>query len=155
MNLEYINQRVREMFNYLEALKDAANEDTVSANNLLAKLKEENDEPTKMDLIKQFKKIQFFNNFKLMESEKVIPALIEAINLAKVLGLEIELSDDEEAMLDVNKKRFAPMYVLDKGTMIFMNKDLEEMIDKELEKPSATDVQAITNILNVVNGNKK
>ena len=154
MNIEYIKQRVRECITYLTLISESANEDTLEANKVIAEIRSETDETAKMDLIKKFKKIQFFNNFKLMESEKIIPRLLELVDVAKIIDIDLELTEEEEDMISLNKTRFSPSYALDKGTIIFINKELEEIIDKELEKPSSSDMQAINNILKVINGEK-
>lgn len=154
MDLNHIKWRVGEIFTLLHAIRKSTDDDTKRGNEIIKEVREEEDENQKIELVKQFKKLQFFNNFKLDQMEKIIPGLLELVSLAKVLDVELDLTDEQEAMIHVNKHRFAPMYVYDKNELIFMNKDLEEVISNELEKPSATDMEAINNIINAINGKK-
>lgn len=154
MDLNHIKWRVGEIFTLLHAIRKSTDDDTKRGNEIIKEVREEEDENQKIELVKQFKKLQFFNNFKLDQMEKIIPGLLELVSLAKVLDVELDLTDEQEAMIHVNKHRFAPMYVYDKNELIFMNKDLEEVISNELEKPSATDMDAINNIINAINGKK-
>lgn len=154
MDLKYIKKRVGEIFTLLNAIRNSTEEDTKRGNEIIKEVREEEDENQKIELVKQFKKLQFFNNFKLDQMEKIIPGLLELVSLAKVIDLDLELTDEQEAMIHINKHRFAPMYVYDKNELIFMNKDLEDVITSELDKPSATDMEAINNIINAINGKK-
>ena len=154
MDLKYIKKRVGEIFTLLNAIRNSTEEDTKRGNEIIKEVREEEDENQKIELVKQFKKLQFFNNFKLDQMEKIIPGLLELVSLAKVIDLDLELTDEQEAMIHINKHRFAPMYVYDKNELIFMNKELEDVITSELEKPSATDMEAINNIINAINGKK-
>lgn len=154
MKIEYIKQRVNELWSLIEQLRDSATEDTKVANDLILKIRESKDEDEKIELMKKFKKTQFFNNLKLSEMEKTMPVLVELVSLAKVVDVDLELTDEQESIIDTNKKRITPMYIVDKNQLVFVHKELEEAVDKEINNPSESDLAALKNIFKAVeNGN--
>ena len=154
MDTSYIKTRVKELFTYLEYLKEAADKDTVEANKIVSEIKSTEEEEEKINLITKFKKIQFFNNMKLMEVEKTIPILIEMYKLSQSISLDLELNEVQQDMIEINLKRNQPMYIVDKNELVFLNKELEEVIDQELSRPADTDAAAIKNVLGALsNGN--
>ena len=54
-------------------------------------------------------------------------------------------------MLELSKVRFAPFFILSKGKLEILNKDLETVIVNELNNPSENDLKAIEKISKVLN----
>ena len=149
--MNYLTQRIRELLNLIYALRDEANEDTQRAKELLEKFKETKDNDEKVEYTKAFKKVEFFNNIKLSDIDKHIPILLELVSIAKVLDVETGLTEEEAKMLDLSKARFAPFFILSKGKLEILNKDLETVIINELNNPSENDLKAIEKISKVLN----
>lgn len=149
--MNYLTQRIRELLNLIYALRDEANEDTQRAKELLEKFKETNDNDEKVEYTKAFKKVEFFNNIKLSDIDKHIPILLELVSVAKVLDVETGLTEEEEKMLELSKVRFASFFILSKGKLEILNKDLETVIVNELNNPSENDLKAIEKISKVLN----
>lgn len=149
--MNYLTQRIRELLNLIYALRDEANEDTQIAKELLEKFKETKDNDEKVEYTKAFKKVEFFNNIKLSDIDKHIPILLELVSVAKVLDVETGLTEEEAKMLDLSKVRFAPFFILSKGKLEILNKDLETVIVNELNNPSENDLKAIEKISKVLN----
>lgn len=149
--MNYLTQRIRELLNLIYALRDEANEDTQRAKELLEKFKETKDNDEKVEYTKAFKKVEFFNNIKLSDIDKHIPILLELVSVAKVLDVETGLTEEEEKMLELSKVRFAPLFILSKGKLEILNKDLETVIVNELNNPSENDLKAIEKISKVLN----
>ena len=148
--MNYLTQRIRELLNLIYALRDEANEDTQRAKELLEKFKETNDNDEKVEYTKAFKKVEFFNNIKFSDIDKHIPILLELVSVAKVLDVETGLTEEEEKMLELSKVRLAPFFILDKGKLEILNKDLETVIINELNNPSESDLKAIEKISKVL-----
>ena len=149
--MNYLTQRIRELLNLIYALRDEANEDTQRAKELLEKFKETKDNDEKVEYTKAFKKVEFFNNIKLSDIDKHIPILLELVSVAKVLDVETGLTEEEEKMLELSKVRFATFFILSKGKLEILNKDLEAVIVNELNNPSENDLKAIEKISKVLN----
>ena len=147
MGTEYIVQRGWELYNYAKALREEANTDALRGKELLREMSEATDEEVKLNILKAFKKNQFFNNLKLSEMEATLKVLVEVISICKVMGLETNMTEDLENLYEVGKKRFIPMYALKGDKLEFLNKEMEEVIDKELDTPSDSDLEAVRNIL--------
>ena len=150
MDLQYLKQRVVELFTYLSYLKESANEDTKKANELIIKIKEVTTDEDSLELVKQFKKLQFFNNLKLGEMEKTMPTIIELVSIAQVIGIELNLNEEEETIIKMNKTRTTPMYIVDKSQLIFNHPELEAAVEKELDNPSETDLEALKKLIKVI-----
>lgn len=147
MDIQYIKQRFREQLQYITVLKDSANKQAEEGKTLLEKFKTEENEELKLEYLRDFKRLQFFNNLKLIEIEKILPVLVELVSISRVLGLDLELNDMEEHMYDEGKKRFQPAYIIQGNELVFLNKDMEDLINKELDTPSETDAEVVRKIL--------
>lgn len=154
MNVDYIKQRVQELFLYINYLKDSANTDTKEASDTIQKIKETTNEDDSLNLMKKFKKLQFFNNLKLGEMEKTMPILIELISIANVIDLDLELNEEESTVFKMNKNRIKPMYVVDKNTLVFNFPELEVAVDKEINEPSPSDLEALKKITKALTDGK-
>ena len=148
--MNYLTQRIRELLNLIYALRDEANEDAQRAKELLEKFKETNDNDEKIEYTKAFKKVEFFNNIKFSDIDKHLPIILELVSAAKILDIETGLSEEEEKMLELSKARLAPFFILDKGKLEILNKDLEAVIINELNNPSENDLKAIEKISKVL-----
>lgn len=148
--MNYLTQRIRELLNLIYALRDEANEDAQRAKELLEKFKETNDNDEKIEYTKAFKKVEFFNNIKFSDIDKHLPIILELVSAAKVLDVETGLTEEEEKMLELSKVRLAPFFILDKGKLEILNKDLETVIINELNNPSESDLKAIEKISKVL-----
>lgn len=148
--MNYLTQRIRELLTLIYALRDEANEDAQRAKELLEKFKETNDNDEKIEYTKAFKKVEFFNNIKFSDIDKHLPIILELVSAAKILDIETGLSEEEEKMLELSKVRFAPFFILDKGKLEILNKDLETVIINELNNPSENDLKAIEKISKVL-----
>lgn len=148
--MNYLTQRIRELLNLIYALRDEANEDTQRAKELLEKFKETNDNDEKVEYTKAFKKVEFFNNIKFSDIDKHLPIILELVSAAKILDIETGLTEEEEKMLELSKVRLAPFFILDKGKLEILNKDLETVIINELNNPSENDLKAIEKISKVL-----
>ena len=148
--MNYLTQRIRELLNLIYALRDEANEDAQIAKELLEKFKETNDNDEKIEYTKAFKKVEFFNNIKFSDIDKHLPIILELVSAAKILDVETGLTEEEEKMLELSKVRLAPFFILDKGKLEILNKDLEAVIINELNSPSESDLKAIEKISKVL-----
>ena len=148
--MNYLTQRIRELLNLIYALRDEANEDAQRAKELLEKFKETNDNDEKIEYTKAFKKVEFFNNIKFSDIDKHLPIILELVSAAKILDVETGLTEEEEKMLELSKVRLAPFFILDKGKLEILNKDLETVIINELNNPSESDLKAIEKISKVL-----
>lgn len=148
--MNYLTQRIRELLNLIYALRDEANEDAQRAKELLEKFKETNDNDEKIEYTKAFKKVEFFNNIKFSDIDKHLPIILELVSAAKILDVETGLTEEEEKMLELSKVRLAPFFILDKGKLEILNKDLEAVIINELNNPSESDLKAIEKISKVL-----
>ena len=148
--MNYLTQRIRELLTLIYALRDEANEDAQRAKELLEKFKESNDNDEKIEYTKAFKKVEFFNNIKFSDIDKHLPIILELVSAAKILDIETGLSEEEEKMLELSKVRLAPFFILDKGKLEILNKDLEAVIINELNNPSENDLKAIEKISKVL-----
>lgn len=148
--MNYLTQRIRELLNLIYALRDEANEDAQRAKELLEKFKETNDNDEKIEYTKAFKKVEFFNNIKFSDIDKHLPIILELVSAAKILDIETGLTEEEEKMLELSKVRLAPFFILDKGKLEILNKDLETVIINELNNPSENDLKAIEKISKVL-----
>lgn len=148
--MNYLAQRIRELLNLIYALRDEANEDAQIAKELLEKFKETNDNDEKIEYTKAFKKVEFFNNIKFSDIDKHLPIILELVSAAKILDVETGLTEEEEKMLELSKVRLAPFFILDKGKLEILNKDLEAVIINELNSPSESDLKAIEKISKVL-----
>lgn len=151
MDISYIKKRVNELFTYINYLRDSATDDTRVASELISKTKSVPDEDEKIELIKKFKKIQFFNNLKLAELEKTMPTLVELVSISKILDLDLGLTEEQELVIETNKKRTAPMYTVDKDKLMFIHKELEDAVDLEINNPSESNVEALKNLVKAMN----
>lgn len=148
--MNYLTQRIRELLNLIYALRDEANEDAQRAKELLEKFKETNDNDEKIEYTKAFKKVEFFNNIKFSDIDKHLPIILELVSASKILDVETGLTEEEEKMLELSKVRLAPFFILDKGKLEILNKDLEAVIINELNNPSESDLKAIEKISKVL-----
>lgn len=148
--MNYLTQRIRELLTLIYTLRDEANEDAQRAKELLEKFKESNDNDEKIEYTKAFKKVEFFNNIKFSDIDKHLPIILELVSAAKILDIETGLSEEEEKMLELSKVRLAPFFILDKGKLKILNKDLEDVIINELNNPSENDLKAIEKISKVL-----
>lgn len=148
--MNYLTQRIRELLTLIYTLRDEANEDAQRAKELLEKFKESNDNDEKIEYTKAFKKVEFFNNIKFSDIDKHLPIILELVSAAKILDIETGLSEEEEKMLELSKVRLAPFFILDKGKLEILNKDLEAVIINELNNPSENDLKAIEKISKVL-----
>lgn len=148
--MNYLTQRIRELLTLIYTLRDEANEDAQRAKELLEKFKETNDNDEKIEYTKAFKKVEFFNNIKFSDIDKHLPIILELVSAAKILDIETGLSEEEEKMLELSKVRLAPFFILDKGKLEILNKDLEAVIINELNNPSENDLKAIEKISKVL-----
>lgn len=148
--MNYLTQRIRELLTLIYTLRDEANEDAQRAKELLEKFKESNDNDEKIEYTKAFKKVEFFNNIKFSDIDKHLPIILELVSAAKILDIETGLSEEEEKMLELSKVRLAPFFILNKGKLEILNKDLEDVIINELNNPSENDLKAIEKISKVL-----
>lgn len=155
MNKEHLKNRVQELFTFLNALKEDSDKDIEKVNTVLKQLKETTEEGEKVELVKQYKKLSFFNNLKLVEFDKNIPVLVELISLAKIMDIDLSLEDQQEEIYQVHKKRVVPFFIFDKNELKAFNPEIEELVNKELEKPSTTDMEFINKFNKITSNVKK
>lgn len=144
--MNYLSSRIQELFKFIQALSDEAKEDTIDAKETLKKLSETEDKEEKAELFKAFKKIQFFNNLKFVEIDRFIPVLVELVNMARLMDIELELTEEQEKLVEAGKIRFKPMYIYDKNELKLLNTEIESMVVEELNNPSSTDLEAISKL---------
>lgn len=146
MDNKYIIQRAQELLNYIKQIISSSEVSNKRANEIIEKVKTTSEENEKLELLKEFKKIQFFDNLKLTEIERFFPILLELHSVSKVINLELNLSEEDENFIEVNKHRFQPLYTFDKNELRLINPKLEEIINSELNSPAKSDFEAIKNI---------
>lgn len=147
MKTNYLKKRVEEIFQLIDLLTNKANEDTETANDILKQVKEAEDDEVRIALMKKFKKTQFFNNLKFSDIEKITPVLIELISLAKLMDVDLELTEFQEDYYTKMKPRFSTIYKKNKGNLELVYPELEKIVEKEIENPSETELDAINKMV--------
>lgn len=147
---ELLQKRLSEVITITNALSVENSNDQEKHQRLIAEIKTSGDsEEVKSeddDKLKIVKGLNAFMFLRLKEIETNIKIMNELYSLLMVTGVEIKIDDKHREFLDFNSKNFKPTFIIDKGEVVFFNKEVEELILNKLKEENSDNSEIIKNI---------
>lgn len=147
---EILNKRLQEVVTITKVIGKQSSEDKKRTEDIVSEIKSSGDsEEDRISNKKRVTEMKRINSFTFLKSNEIginIRIMNEIYSLMKFLDIKPEISDADLETLDFNLMNVKPTFILDKGEVVFFEKQVEEFVLSQLEKTEYRDDEFIDKV---------
>lgn len=155
---ELLEKRLHELVLITNTISSQSSEYKKRNEEIIKEVRESGDsEEDKAANIKRIGEMKRINSSAYLRANEVginIRIMNEIYSLMRFLGIEPTVSDKDLEILEFNLANVKPTFILDKGEVVFFDKQVEEFVNSKLQETDHKDLSYIENIkkFNITDG---
>lgn len=149
---ELLEKRLSEIVAITKIISTEASEYQFKNEQIISEIKALGDTKEEVEKAKvkarEMKKLSYLTYLKTSEVQVNIRVMNEIYSLMKFIGIVPNLDEKEMEILEFNLANVKPTFVLDKGEVVFFDRESEEIMLKKLDEPDDKEEELIAKIKN-------
>lgn len=148
---ELLQKRLSELLSITNTLSSQSSQDKDKVENLIKLIKatDPKSPEDKEDNIKRVSEIKKINALAYLKANEVginIRIINEIYSIIKFLGIEPNMDAKDVEVLDFNLSHITPTFILDKGQVVFFEKEVEEKFFEQFNLADSRDEEYIDKV---------
>lgn len=148
---ELLQKRLSELLAITNTLSSQSSDDKEKVENLIKLIKatDPKSAPDKEDNIKRVSEIKKINALAYLKANEVginIRIINEIYSIIKFLGVEPNMDTKDVEVLDFNLSHITPTFILDKGQVVFFDKEVEDKFFEQFDLADSRDEEYIDKV---------
>lgn len=148
---ELLQKRLSELVAITNTLSSQSSEDKEKVENLIKVVKatdpkSASDKEDNLKRVSEIKKINALTYLKANEVGINVRIINEIYSIIKLLGIEPNMETKDVEVLDFNLSHITPTFILDKGQVVFFEKEVEDKFFEQFNLADSRDEEFIDKI---------
>lgn len=149
---DLLEKRLQELVTITKTISSEASEYKFQNNKLIKEIQDSGDTPEDLDenrkRVREMRRINILSFMKSNEVQINIRAMNEIYSIMKYMGYEPVLDAKDLEILEFNLANVKPTFIMDKGEVVFFNKEYEDAMMEELKNASPDELEQIQKVRN-------